>query len=308
MFFLRLYSICVFFIDLLNFSISAFFETISFFIHIFIPSRKKSIKNEIILIVGASRGIGRALAQLTAKLGATVVCLDINIKDNKSLVEEIRNFGGIAYEYTCDVTSQENVSNTIANIKKELNTNITMMFHCCGIPSIRKYSTQPPPLRSTMDLSILSHFWLLDEVLPEMKQNKHGHIIFLTSVAGISGIERQIPLYVAQFAVKGLFESLLDELAKEKLNKNVLVTLAHIYPFVVNKKDNHHGFWSNIPNWFGQIDTEEAAKLVLEDVLKNHIEISIPKYVLWLSHIVKLLPRRIILIFREFLDTGVDLG
>lgn len=80
-------------------------------------------------------------------------------------------------------------------------------------------------------LRILS-FQIIDQFMPEMKAKNHGHIVALTSVAGLSHIKDQMPLSVAQFAVQGLAESLMEDL---RINKKdgVHVTLIHIYPFIV---------------------------------------------------------------------------
>lgn len=66
-----------------------------------------------------------------------------------------------------------------------------------------------------------------------MKAKNHGHIVALTSVAGLSYIKCQLPLSIAQFAVQGLAESLMEDL---RINKKdgIHVTLVHIYPFIVS--------------------------------------------------------------------------
>lgn len=74
---------------------------------------------------------------------------------------------------------------------------------------------------------------LIDHFLPDMKAKNHGHIVALTSVAGLSYVKDQMPLSVAQFAVQGLAESLMEDLRVNKID-GVHVTLTHIYPFIVS--------------------------------------------------------------------------
>lgn len=78
---------------------------------------------------------------------------------------------------------------------------------------------------------------LLDHFLPGMKTKNHGHIVALTSVAGLSYIKDQMPLSVAQFAVQGLAESLMEDLRINKIN-GVHVTLVHVYPFIVSSESS----------------------------------------------------------------------
>lgn len=68
-----------------------------------------------------------------------------------------------------------------------------------------------------------------------MLKRNHGHIVQLTSVAGLSGQKEQLPLSVSQFAVQGLAESLLEEFRISGKN-NVHVTLVHVYPFILNSE------------------------------------------------------------------------
>lgn len=138
-----------------------------------------------------------------------------------------------------------------------------------------------------------------------MKQNGKGHIVFLTSVAAISGFAQQLPLSVSQFAITGLFESIVEELRIEKLDKVIKTTLVHIYPFIISE-NLENDIRLRVPGFFGSIQAKKAAVAVLDGVRKNKSEISIPKYCLFFSRILKILPRKVTLRLRDFLDTGVD--
>lgn len=70
-----------------------------------------------------------------------------------------------------------------------------------------------------------------------MKAKNHGHIVALTSVAGLSYIKDHMPLSVAQFAVQGLAESLMEDLRINKID-GVHVTLTHVYPFIVGEESS----------------------------------------------------------------------
>ena len=67
-----------------------------------------------------------------------------------------------------------------------------------------------------------------------MQRVGRGHIVVLSSVAGLSGGATRgggVPLSTAQFAVQGLAESLHTELRRS--NSNIIITLVHVYPFIV---------------------------------------------------------------------------
>lgn len=136
-----------------------------------------------------------------------------------------------------------------------------------------------------------------------MKANKKGHIVFLTSVAS-AGVS-QIAVNVSQFAVQGLYESVVEELRVQKLDRIIKTTLVHIYPYIVSEHLNN-ALSLRLPGFFGSIKDDKAADRIVDAVRKNKAEISIPKYGLMLSSLLKLFPRPIVHLVRNFLDTGLD--
>lgn len=61
-----------------------------------------------------------------------------------------------------------------------------------------------------------------------------------------------------------------------------------------------------IPSYFGTILPEEAASSILDSVRRNYVEVSVPGHLLYLGHILRILPRKTTVLIRELLDTGVD--
>ncbi|KOB69455.1 Epidermal retinal dehydrogenase [Operophtera brumata] len=273
---LRLYSFCILMIDIAWVVVNAVCAVFQAGYELFRPPPMKSLKRENALVIGSGRGVGRELAIQLADLGAIVLCVDQNKVNNEETVECIKRRGGTAYLYTCDITKKENVQKLAAQVKKDLGF-VGMLFYCCGIPN---------------------HF------LPEMKAKNHGHIIALTSVAGLSYIKNQMPLSVAQFAVQGLAESLMEDLRVNKID-GVHVTLTHIYPFIVSE-DMPDLVRLRIPSYFGTITPVEAARSILESVRRNFPEASVPKHLLCLGHLLRVLPRKATVLIRDLLDTGVD--
>lgn len=268
------------------------------------PPEPKSVAGEVVAIFGTGRGVGYDLAMQLAHLGAKIACVDIDPSANERVVTEIHNHGLEADGFQCDLTSKNDIVRTVSAIENRFGQ-ITMLFHCCGVPSPRSIVNEPPPIQTTLTLGVISHFWLIEAILPKMKRNKHGHIVFLTSVAGLSGNKHQTPLSVAQFAVQGLFESMIDELRIENQLKNIPVSLVHLYPFVLTE-DNERDIRLRIPSAFGTIRSKEAAEKIIEGVLLNQLEISIPKFCLAICQLFKILPRRATLLLRELYDVGVD--
>lgn len=272
---LRLYALFILACDLVYFFTFLVTSIFSAALSLIKSPKLKSLSSEIALIVGSSRGIGRELAiKLAIEQGALVVCIDRKEADNKSLIDFLWSQGKQAYMYTCDVTKQDQVQRTLAKIDEEVG-DITMYFHCCGVPSFRTLVSDPPPIQDILDISIVSHFHLLDEILPKMKKIEYGHIVLLTSVAGVSCIQTQMPLAVSQFAVQGLFSAILEDLRISKFQNSIHVSLVHIYPFILTK-NCENDIRLRIPSYFGTIKAEQAAQEIIKGVRAGQIELSIP--------------------------------
>ncbi|CAK1544411.1 unnamed protein product [Leptosia nina] len=299
---LRVYSLCVLTVDIIVVYINTIFAIIKSVAEFFIPRPMKSLENETALVIGAGRGVGRSLAMQLADLGVTVICVDINEDNNRKTAEYIKSQGFSVFCYTCDITKKENIVELATSLEGEVGF-VSMLFHCCGIPSPRSLITQPPQdIHATMDLTLTSYIWLIDQFMPQMKAKSHGHIIALTSVAGLSYNKELMPLSVAQFAVQGLAKSLMEDLRVNKIN-GVYITLSHIYPFIVTDNSDLR---SKIPSYFGTITPDKAANAILESVRRNYAEASVPKHLLYLGNVLRVLPRKATVMIRDLLDTGVD--
>ncbi|XP_034253570.1 17-beta-hydroxysteroid dehydrogenase 13-like [Thrips palmi] len=275
--------------------------------HLICPPRQRSVKNEIVLVVGASRGVGRELALQLANLGAYIVCCDIDSAGNRKTYVDICQSGGHAIAYHVDVTNRDQVFKIADNVKKDVGF-VSMIIHCCGMPSPNSLVAQPPPeIQTTMDRSVMSHFWILQAFLPQMQEQRRGHIVALSSVAGLTGIKDQVPLSVSQFAVKGLTESLRQELRTSQRHAKIQVTLVHIYPFLVSPEYSRD-IRLRIPSYFGTLDPREAARQIIVGIRQGYSEMSVPGYLLFMGNLLRLLPREVSVRLRELLDTGVDFG
>ncbi|XP_018050707.1 PREDICTED: 17-beta-hydroxysteroid dehydrogenase 13-like isoform X2 [Atta colombica] len=303
---LRIYSLCILGLDLMTLIIGVCYTILIAVYRMFRPPPLKNINYEVAMVVGAGRGIGKELALQLCQFGVVVACVDINTETCTATVQRAQQLHGICKSYQCDVRNKDAVVQIVNLIKIELG-NITMLFHCCGLPSPRALIQESSEVRDTMDLSIISHFWLLDSVLPCMRQAGKGHITILSSVAGLSngssGRGTRVPLSTAQFAVQGLAESLHMELRHS--NSNIIVSLVHVYPFIVGMevaKDIRF----RIPSYFGTMPAVEAARQILDGVRRNYAEFSVPGYLLYLGHVLRILPKKASFMLRDLLDTGVD--
>lgn len=110
-------------------------------------------------VVGAGRGVGKEIAIQLSQLGVSVACVDINSENCEATAQRASQISGVARPFICNVTDQEQIAQTMEAIKSELGE-VTMLFHCCGVPSPRALIQHPMEIRQTMEVSVLSHFWV----------------------------------------------------------------------------------------------------------------------------------------------------
>lgn len=147
--------------DITSFICYSGYEIVQSMVQIVKPPQKKSLKGEIALIIGASRGVGRELCYILSGMDVKVVCIDINSTslDATIKIAQIKHGCKSIYGFTCDVTIKEQVTDTIRKIENEIG-DISMYFHCCGVPSPRSLVTEPPPIHTTLDVTVVSHFYV----------------------------------------------------------------------------------------------------------------------------------------------------
>ena len=130
------------------------------FVQFFIPPSRKDITGEIMFLTGAGSGLGRLMALKFARLGATVVCVDINETSNDETVQKIKSEGFKAYGYKCDCSSREDIYRVAELVKKQVG-DVTMLINNAGIVSGKKFlETEDWMIQKSMDINTMAHFWV----------------------------------------------------------------------------------------------------------------------------------------------------
>lgn len=88
------------FFDLVLLLVKVFYYVFKSILENIRGQKERDVSNDVVLITGAGHGIGKELAQQYAKLGATVVCWDVNESTNQETVKHIKSEGGKAHGYT----------------------------------------------------------------------------------------------------------------------------------------------------------------------------------------------------------------
>lgn len=181
-----------------------------------------SLSNKVVVITGASSGIGEATAKKLAGEGAKVVLAARREEKLTEIVESIKNDGGDAVYKTTDVTSYEQVQ-ALANFAIETYGQIDIFFNNAGImPLSFLNKTKVDEWDRMIDVNVKGVLWGIASVLPHMLERNSGHIITTSSVAG-HGIFPSGAVYCGtKFAARVFMEGLNKEITKSNVRTTTI--------------------------------------------------------------------------------------
>ncbi len=196
----------------------------------------KPIHEQVVAVVGASSGIGRAAALEFAKKGAKVVVSGRSEAKIASLVEEIRSFAGEVTSIIADVTVLEQVK-AIADKAVEVYGRLDTWVHVPAIAVFAPFDqTTPEEFQRIIDVSLMGQVYGAMAALPHLKREGRGALIHVSSMEG----RRSLPLQSAYGAAKHGVEGFLESLRVELKHSGIPISVTSIMPAVINTP-----FWNN---------------------------------------------------------------
>jgi NADP-dependent 3-hydroxy acid dehydrogenase YdfG len=188
------------------------------------------IKEKVVIITGASSGIGEASAKLLASKGARVVLGARRADKLKQLADEIEKNGGEAAFQELDVTDPSG-NDAIVKLAKERFGRVDVVFLNAGImPSSPLSALKTDEWHQTVDVNIKGVLNGVAAVLPTFIAQKSGHVIATSSVAGLKAYPNGAIYGGTKWFVRDFMEVLRMESAMEGTN----IRTATIYPAAVN--------------------------------------------------------------------------
>ncbi|WP_149275800.1 SDR family oxidoreductase [Pareuzebyella sediminis] len=172
-----------------------------------------NLENKVILITGASSGIGKATAKKLAFKGAVTVLMARSEEKLKNLKEEIESEGGTALAIPCDVTKKKDFDNAVSKVVEAFGT-IDVLINNAGLMPlsfIEKLKTDE--WEQMVDVNLKGVLHGVAAVLPQMKTKKRGHIINISSMAAHRYFPGGAVYSATKAAVKMFSEGLRQELA-----------------------------------------------------------------------------------------------
>ncbi|XP_076656553.1 firelighter [Halictus rubicundus] len=267
-----------------------------------VPFGSKNLLGETVLITGAGHGIGRELAIKLGSLGCIVVCWDTNVEANRSTIRAVSENGGEAYGFAVDVSKRLEVQETVKLMRTQGVPDVSILINNAAVLYHSRFLHQDQNLvEKTFDVNVFSQFWTIEALLPNMIRNRKGHIVCLCSMCGMYGVSEKVTYCSSKFAVRGLMEALHEELRLDHETAHIRFTT--IYPFYVNTglaRDPRYRF----PYIFGVLSAEYVAQEVIKAIRRNYTEYTIPRCLLILNAINRILPDSAMRLILDFLSNA----
>lgn len=301
----QLYCHVVLALDILVFMLKTLGEYIRLTYRSIVPRPLRSVSGEVVLITGAGHGIGREVALKLGGLGAIIICVDINQESNRHTVLEIKDKGGVAWGFQCDVSKKEAVHELGRRVRREVG-DVNILVNNAGIMVTKQFMQfSDSEIENTVNVNLMGQVWCLREFLPAMIKTNRGSIVFMCGLPGHAGAPNMVPYSASKFGIRGMMESLYIELRQNHPGNKLHLML--VSPFIVETgMVKRHRI--RFPSFMGVVDAPTAAETICNSLRRRAAIVFIPEIFGYMSNLVRMLPAKVQLLITDFVDTGIDIG
>lgn len=221
-----------------------------------------------IIITGASQGIGRAIAQAFASQGDHVICIARSENQLQELCDQIRDGGGSAEFFTCDLADPLKIETTLHSVLAK-HPRIHVLVNNAGVGTFKdidQCSTSEVSLPVAVPFAAGLHLTRL--LVPHFKQQGGGQILNLTSPAGYLHLPGMVPYGASRHAVNAMSLALREELAPYKIGVS-LICPAQVDTGYFERNDTDVGRFPKAAKMFPVLQPEQVAKRVVKAAKTN---------------------------------------
>lgn len=149
------------------------------------------LTGKVAIVTGSSRGIGRAIAELFAELGARVVVSSRKPEACEPVAAGIREKGGEAITIPCNITRRDEVEALVAETERQLGPVDILVCNAAVNPVYGPMSQlTDEAFDKIMGANVKSNLWLANLTIPSMAERGGGAVVIISSIAGIRGTDR----------------------------------------------------------------------------------------------------------------------
>lgn len=228
---------------------------------------------KIVVITGASSGIGREAALEFAKLHASVVLVSRDKEKLEQVAKELSKYQVQVLVCSCDISQKDQVSQMSEQVLDKFGT-VDILVNNAGFGIYGMFNDlKAEEIESQMATNYLGMVYCTKAFLPKMLGRKSGHIVNVASVAASFGIPRMVGYCASKFAMLGFSESLYHEL------KGSGVGITVVSPIMVKTNFFNHNSFNKMPRYTTALSANTVAKAVVRAASSPRLEIVVPQFV-----------------------------
>jgi short-subunit dehydrogenase len=231
-------------------------------------------KNKIVLITGASSGIGKETAIEFAKLGANIILIARKKDKLEQVANELKKFNVLTLVCQCDVSKKDQVKEMSKKVLEKFES-VDILVNNAGFAIYGSVSDLTiDEIESQMETNYFGMVYCIKNFLPSMLKKKSGHIVNVASVAASFGLPGIASYCASKFAMLGFSEGLKHEL------KNTGVGITVVSPIMVRTNFFEHPSFEKMPKFSPtSLSSETVAKAILKAANSPRLEIIVPSVV-----------------------------
>ena len=225
-------------------------------------SLSSAVEGRTVMITGASSGIGEAAARQVASAGGLVLLVARTQEKLEALADEVRDAGGEAYAYPCDLADPDDVDRMAQEVLAEYGR-VDVLVNNAG-KSIRRSVNRSydrfHDYQRTMQLNYFAPVKLILDLLPVMRSQGSGHIINVSTI----GLQINTPRFAAYLASKAALDAFSRSIGPEIIGDGVHITTVYM-PLVRTPMISPTKIYDRLP----MLSPEQAAEMICEAMRKR---------------------------------------
>ncbi len=176
-------------------------------------------QDRVVVVTGASRGIGRTIAEAFSKEGAKVACLDIFEEGAQAVAKEL---GGGAEGYGCDVSKPDSVEQAFERVQAEMGTPAVLINNAGITRDTLMLRMSEDDWDKVLAVNLKGAFLCIKTVSRMMMKARYGRIVSVSSVVGIHGAAGQANYSASKAGLIGLTMTVAKEFGSRGITCNAV--------------------------------------------------------------------------------------
>jgi NAD(P)-dependent dehydrogenase (short-subunit alcohol dehydrogenase family) len=232
-------------------------------------SLEKEVSGKVVLVTGASSGIGKSAAMKIADAGGIVLLVARTPEKLEETRDQIADGGGIAHIHRCDLSDVDDIDRMAEEVLAQ-HGNVDVLINNAGRSIRRSIALSYDRFHDferTMQLNYFGPVRLILRLLPTMRQRRAGQIINVSSI----GVQTNMPRFSAYVASKSALDAFSRCIASEIIDDKVKITTIHM-PLVRTPMIAPTKMYDRFPT----ITPDEAAEMLCDAIIYKPKRIATP--------------------------------